>query len=167
MSKQEAALILSKQFKELQKDPSSMFSAGLVDDDIFKWRVTIIGPTGTPYEGGVFPAILEFPETYPNFPPTMKFICPMFHPNIKADNGSVCISILHSPGKDQYEYEDKSERWLPIHTVESILISVVSMLSDPNPESPMNVEAAKLFNNDRKEYNRRVRRTAEDSVNYT
>ena len=166
-AKSEAALILMKQFKELQKDPSPMFSAGLVEDnDIFKWRVTIIGPTGTPYEGGVFPAILEFPPTYPNNPPTMKFICPMFHPNINS-TGEVCISILHPPGKDQYDYEDSSERWLPIHTVESILVSVVSMLSDPNPESPMNVEAAKLLRNDPKEYNRRVRRTAEDSINYS
>ena len=46
-------------------------------------------------------------------------------------------------GNDQYGYEKASERWLPIHTVETILISVISMLADPNDESPANVDAAK------------------------
>jgi len=57
-------------------------------------------------------------------------------------NGDVCISILHEPGEDKYGYEQASERWLPIHTVHSILISVISMLTDPNDESPANVDAA-------------------------
>ena len=57
-------------------------------------------------------------------------------------DGEVCISILHEPGEDKFGYERASERWLPIHTVESILISVISMISDPNDESPANVDAA-------------------------
>lgn len=57
-------------------------------------------------------------------------------------NGDVCISILHEPGDDKYGYEKASERWLPIHTVETIMISVISMLADPNDESPANVDAA-------------------------
>lgn len=57
-------------------------------------------------------------------------------------NGEVCISILHEPGEDKYGYEQASERWLPIHSVYSILISVISMLADPNDESPANVDAA-------------------------
>jgi len=57
-------------------------------------------------------------------------------------NGEVCISILHEPGDDKYGYEKASERWLPVHTVETILISVISMLADPNDESPANVDAA-------------------------
>lgn len=57
-------------------------------------------------------------------------------------NGDVCISILHEPGDDKYGYERASERWLPVHTVETILISVISMLADPNDESPANVDAA-------------------------
>ena len=56
--------------------------------------------------------------------------------------GNVCISILHEPGDDKYGYEKASERWLPIHTVETILVSVISMLADPNDESPANVDAA-------------------------
>ena len=57
-------------------------------------------------------------------------------------DGEVCISILHEPGEDKYGYEKASERWLPIHTVETILMSVISMISDPNDESPANVDAA-------------------------
>ena len=159
-----ASKLLQKQLKELQRDGTSCgFSAGLVDDNIFKWQVQIIGPPKTPYEGGIFPAILEFPEEFPNLPPKMRFVCPMFHPNIR-ETGEVCISILHPPGADEFEYEDRSERWLPIHTVESILISVISLLSDPNVESPENVEAARLYRNDRPAYLKRVRRTVEQSL---
>lgn len=57
-------------------------------------------------------------------------------------NGDVCISILHEPGEDKFGYETASERWLPVHTVESILMSVISMITDPNDESPANVDAA-------------------------
>lgn len=162
-----AQKILQRQFRDLGSDSTNVnaFSVGLINDDIFKWRVTILGPSNTPYENGVFPAILEFPEDYPNNPPKMKFICPMYHPNIR-ETGEVCISILHTPGEDIFEYEDKSERWLPIHTVESILLSVISMLSDPNCESPENVEAAKTFKNDQREYYRKVRKTVEQSIEY-
>lgn len=59
-----------------------------------------------------------------------------------AKNGDVCISILHEPGEDKYGYEKPEERWLPIHTVETIMISVISMLADPNGDSPANVDAA-------------------------
>ena len=54
----------------------------------------------------------------------------------------MCISILHAPGDDAYGYESANERWLPIHTVESILISVLSMIASPNADSPANIDAA-------------------------
>lgn len=59
-----------------------------------------------------------------------------------AKNGDVCISILHDPGEDKFGYERPEERWLPIHTVETIMVSVISMLADPNEESPANLDAA-------------------------
>jgi ubiquitin-protein ligase len=61
----------------------------------------------------------------------MIFKTEMFHPNIFTD-GSVCISILHAPGDDPMNYEDKSERWLPVHTARSVILSVISLLSEPN-----------------------------------
>ncbi|RMJ21727.1 ubiquitin-conjugating enzyme, partial [Aspergillus sp. HF37] len=50
-----------------------------------------------------------------------------------------------------------SERWSPIQSVEKILISVMSMLAEPNDESPANVEAAKIWRERRAEYEKRVR----------
>ena len=72
-----------------------------------------------------------------------SFITFVLHVCFTVDkNGDVCISILHEPGEDKYGYEKAEERWLPIHTVETIMISVISMLADPNGDSPANVDAA-------------------------
>ncbi|KAK4987739.1 Ubiquitin-conjugating enzyme E2 15 [Elasticomyces elasticus] len=71
-------------------------------------------------------------------------------------NGEVCISILHPPEDDKYGYESAAERWSPVQTPETILLSVISMLSSPNDESPANVEAARLWREDPKEFRKRV-----------
>lgn len=114
-------LLLKRQLTELRKRPVDGFSAGLKDEsNLFEWEIMIIGPNDTLYEGGFLKAELIFPPEYPLLPPKMKFITPMWHPNIYPD-GTVCISILHAPGKDEWGYEDASERWLPVHTVESIV----------------------------------------------
>jgi len=157
MADQTAHLLLKRQLMDLRKGSTDGFSAGLADDDdLFKWDVMIMGPPDTFYEGGYFKATLNFPKEYPNRPPVMKFTSEIWHPNVEK-NGSVCISILHEPGEDRYGYERPCERWLPIHTVETILISVISMLADPNDESPANVEAAKQFREDYLgEFKRRV-----------
>lgn len=89
----------------------------------------------------------------------MKFTCEMFHPNVYKD-GTVCISILHSPGDDPNQYEDASERWSPIQSVEKILISVMSMLAEPNDESGANIDASKIWRDNKLEYSRRVRQCA-------
>jgi ubiquitin-conjugating enzyme E2 G1 len=161
-SSKRAALLLRKQLKELQKNPVEGFSAGLEDDNIFKWQVVIVGPPDTLYEGGFFNCTLEFPPEYPELPPVMRFQTEIWHPNVYPD-GKVCISILHPPGDDEWGYERASERWLPIHTVETILISVISMLSDPNDESPANLEAAKQWREDKAGFKRKVQRCVRKS----
>jgi len=80
----------------------------------------------------------------------------MWHPNIYP-SGEVCISILHPPGDDPHMYEKSEERWSPVQSVEKILISVVSMLAEPNCESPANVEAAKMWRDHRDAYCQRVK----------
>ncbi|XP_055742547.1 ubiquitin-conjugating enzyme E2 G1-like isoform X1 [Salvelinus fontinalis] len=149
---------------ELNKNPVEGFSAGLIDDeDIYKWEVVIIGPQDTLFEGGFFKAYLTFPYDYPLRPPKMKFITEIWHPNV-AKNGDVCISILHEPGEDKFGYEKPEERWLPIHTVETIMISVISMLADPNSDSPANVDAAKEWREDPNgEFKRKVARCVRKS----
>jgi hypothetical protein len=85
----------------------------------------------------------------------MIFTNEMWHPNSKLNkffvdliwfpvyrNGEVCISILHPPGEDPTHYEKITERWSPVQSVEKILVSVMSMIAEPNDESPANIEAA-------------------------
>jgi len=159
----QASLLLRKQLSELNKNPVEGFSAGLIDDDdIFRWEVMIIGPPDTLYEGGFFKCHLLFPKEYPLKPPELRILTDIWHPNIDK-NGKVCISILHEPGDDRYGYEKASERWLPIHTVETILISVISMLADPNDESPANVDAAKEWRESYPEFKKKVARTVRKS----
>lgn len=103
----------------------------------------------TPFEDGTFKLMLQFDETYPNKPPTVKFMSKMFHPNVYA-NGELCLDILQN-------------RWSPTYDVAAILTSIQSLLHDPNPNSPANAEAANLYRENRKEYTRRVREIVEAS----
>jgi len=177
---------LFKEYKGLSSDPPEGITAGPVtEDDMFVWEALIQGPEGTPFEGGVFPAELKFPKDYPLAPPKMKFLVDMWHPNGTVHqetdrerevedtrtnggavypNGEVCISILHPPGDDPLHYEQASERWSPIQSVEKILISVMSMLAEPNDESPANVDAARMWREKRAEYEKIVRDNVRKSL---
>ncbi|KAE8441947.1 Ubiquitin-conjugating enzyme E2 7 [Mollisiaceae sp. DMI_Dod_QoI] len=148
---------LLQEYRALTNNPPEGITAGPVsEDDMLYWEALIQGPEGTPFEGGIFPAELKFPKDYPLAPPTMRFLGEVWHPNVYP-SGLVCISILHAPGDDPNHYEHASERWSPIQSVEKILISVMSMLAEPNDESPANVEAAKMWREQRPEYEKRVR----------
>jgi len=114
------------------------------------------------HTGGCFRARMSFPPTYPHAPPSLKFTTPLFHPNVYP-SGEVCISILHPPEDDKYGYESASERWSPVQTPETILLSVISMLESPNDESAANLEAGKLWREDRAQYRKRARRCVRDS----
>mmetsp|Transcript_13394 Transcript_13394/g.19146 ORF Transcript_13394/g.19146 Transcript_13394/m.19146 type:complete len:173 (-) Transcript_13394:183-701(-) len=156
---QYGAMLLKNQLKELMKNPVDGFSVGLVDDsNIYEWRVMLEGPDETLYEGGWFPCTLSFPSEYPNKPPVMKFTTPGFwHPNVYPD-GRVCISILHEAKEDVFNSQEKmSEKWRPILGVEAVLVSVLSMLSDANYESPANIDASVQAKNDPDGFKKKVR----------
>lgn len=150
--------------QDLAKNPIDLVSVGLVDDsNVYEWEILMMGPDGTLYEGGFFKARLVFPSDFPNMPPTMTFTSDMWHPNVYAD-GRVCISILHPPGIDEFnQQESAEERWRPILGVEQILVSVISMLSDPNDESPANLDAAVMWRNDRAAFKKKVRQVVRKS----
>ncbi|RPA96727.1 ubiquitin-conjugating enzyme [Choiromyces venosus 120613-1] len=160
-----SANLLRRQLKAMETDKDmANISAGLVNDNIYEWEVMLmISDDCEFYGGGFFRARLLFPPTYPHNPPTMRFETPIWHPNVYPDGG-VCISILHPPGEDQYGYESAGERWLPVHTPESILLSVISMLSSPNDESPANLEAAKMWRENPDEFKKKARRCVRDSL---
>jgi len=101
-------------------------------------------------------------------PPSLEFLDPIpFHPNIYP-TGALCISILHPPEDDKYGYEAASERWSPVQTPATILLSVISLFDDPNDESPANLEAAQLWREERegrhKEFRKRCRRIVRESL---
>jgi len=140
-----AVRALQLELKKLHNEPVEGFQVRLVNDDnIFEWEVAIFGPPGTLYEGGYFKALMKFPQDYPYSPPTVKFLCKMWHPNV-YENGEVCISILHPPVDDPQSGELPSERWNPTQNVRTILLSIISLLNEPNTSSPANVDASIAF----------------------
>ena len=142
-----AVLRLMSDLRHMEENGPDGCSAGPADDDnLFVWRASVVGPEDTPWEGGVFSLTMVFPETYPNKPPLVRFLNEVFHPNVYVD-GTLCLDIIQ-------------DAWSPVQTVASILQSIQSLLADPNPDSPANQEAAKLYRVNRPVYRRRVRRCA-------
>ncbi|KAH8114845.1 ubiquitin-conjugating enzyme [Phellopilus nigrolimitatus] len=157
---------LMTEYKQLTANgsPDGMFTAGPIsEEDIFTWEALICGPKDTPFEGGVFAAKLTFPDDYPLSPFKMKFEPPLFHPNVYSD-GTVCISILHTPGDDPTHYEQASERWSPVQSVEKVILSVVSMLAEPNLESGANIDCCKLYRDNQEEYIRLVKASIREQL---
>ncbi|XP_034513222.1 ubiquitin-conjugating enzyme E2 R1 isoform X1 [Ailuropoda melanoleuca] len=141
-SSQKALLL---ELKGLQEEPVEGFRVTLVDEgDLYNWEVAIFGPPNTYYEGGYFKARLKFPIDYPYSPPAFRFLTKMWHPNI-YETGDVCISILHPPVDDPQSGELPSERWNPTQNVRTILLSVISLLNEPNTFSPANVDASVMY----------------------
>mmetsp|Transcript_46339 Transcript_46339/g.74301 ORF Transcript_46339/g.74301 Transcript_46339/m.74301 type:complete len:193 (-) Transcript_46339:19-597(-) len=157
-------LLLARQLKELQKN-SDGFSVGLVDDsDLYLWQVIVEGPPQTLYEGGYFQATLAFPPEFPSKPPEMRFKTPGFwHPNVYKD-GKVCISILHEAKEDQFNQQESiDEKWRPILSIEAVILSVMSMLSEPNFESPANIDASVMWKKEPENYKKRIRKLVRKS----
>lgn len=147
---------LMAEYKQISTNPPDGIAAGPVtEDNFFEWEAAITGPENTPFQDGVFIAKLSFPQDYPLNPPKMRFKSEIFHPNIYTD-GRVCISILHPPGNDPLGYESSNERWSPVQSIEKILLSVMSMIAEPNTESPANVDAAKAWRENPAEFKKRA-----------
>ncbi|XP_076350283.1 ubiquitin-conjugating enzyme E2 R1-like [Tachypleus tridentatus] len=107
---------LALEFKSVQEEPVEGFRVKLINDDnLFEWEVAIFGPPNTLYEGGYF------------------------------KNGDLCISILHPPIDDPQSGELPCERWNPTQNVRTILLSVISLLNEPNTFSPANVDASVMY----------------------
>lgn len=140
---------LMRDFKKLQEDPPAGISGTPSEGDIMQWNAVIFGPHDTPFEDGTFKLSMNFSEEYPNKPPLVKFVSKMFHPNIYAD-GSICLDILQN-------------RWSPTYDVSAVLTSIQSLLDEPNPNSPANSQAAQLYQENKREYEKHVRATVEES----
>lgn len=102
-----------------------------------------MGPEDSPYEGGVFYLSIAFPHDYPFRPPLVRFVTPIFHCNVNRA-GSICLDIL----KDQ---------WSPALTLSKVLLSICSLMDDPNPDDPLSTEAADLLLQDKEAYRDKAR----------
>ncbi|MEQ2295242.1 Ubiquitin-conjugating enzyme E2 2 [Ameca splendens] len=133
-----------QELTDLSRDPPAQCSAGPVGEDMFHWQATIMGPPDSPYQGGVFFLTIHFPTDYPFKPPKVAFTTRIYHPNINS-NGSICLDILRS-------------QWSPALTISKVLLSICSLLCDPNPDDPLVPEIARIYKTDPVRYNK----TAQD-----
>ena len=123
---------LNQEITELQLNAVTNCSAGPEKDDLTHWKATIFGPEDTPYNGGVFYLDVKFPPEYPFKPPKIMFKTPIYHCNINRQGG-ICLDIL------------KDSSWSPALTISKVLLSICSLLADPNPKDPLVPEIADLL----------------------
>lgn len=122
---------LNQEMKDLQENPIENCSAGPIDNNIKEWQATIFGPVDTPYQGGVFTVMIKFTDQYPFKPPQVYFKTPIYHCNINS-RGGICLDIL-------------SKNWSPVLTVGKLLLSICSLLAQPNPDDPLVPSIADLY----------------------
>jgi ubiquitin-protein ligase len=141
---------INNEYKRLTKKPMEFVTFEMNETNIYEWKFVLSNPHSTYYKGGKYEGIVTFPKDYPLKPPIVKFTSKLFHPNVYHD-GKLCISILHE-GTDETGYEHDCERWSPILNVQTIFMSIISLLDDPNDESAANLDAAKLWRDDKESY---------------
>ncbi|KAM7539213.1 hypothetical protein Aperf_G00000051517 [Anoplocephala perfoliata] len=140
---------IRKELRILKTDPPHNCSAGPIDSsNLYRWTGTILGPEKSPYYGGIFCVSIDFPTDYPFKPPSVKFLTKIYHPNISRQ-GEICIDIL-------------TKKWSPALNITSgilvisvivlVLLSICSLLDDPNPKSPLEVDVAKMFLTNHQKY---------------
>ncbi|KAH0793260.1 ubiquitin-conjugating enzyme E2 2 [Histomonas meleagridis] len=152
---------LLDQYKRLQKEDKDVagVKAAPSPDNIMEWNAIISGPPDTIWEGGVFKMKLEFTEDYPQTAPIVKFVTPIFHPNVYG-NGKICVDTLQ-------------KEWSPYYTIAALLQCIRSLLNEPNPDSPANIEASDMYKAyikakeegvENNEYVKKVRACVEESI---
>jgi ubiquitin-conjugating enzyme E2 D/E len=129
---------IQKEISDLRKDAPDNCSAGPRGDDVYAWDAMIMGPSDSPYAGGVFNLEIRFPTDYPFKPPKVSFTTKIYHPNI-SPQGGICLDILKT-------------QWSPALTVGKVLLSICSLLTDPNPADPLVPEIADLYTKDKERY---------------
>ena len=142
---------IQKIYKDFKLYKEKNIEARPIDEnDLFHWEATIIGPEYSPYEGGIFKLKIDFPSDFHFRPPKCTFITRIYHPNIHL-KGFISLDVLQ-------------DKWSPaLCRIESFISSISSLLSDPNPDDPINFEAADLYKKSRYEYYKTAREWA---INY-
>ncbi|CAO2655329.1 Nn.00g103930.m01.CDS01 [Neocucurbitaria sp. VM-36] len=124
---------LMTELRTYQSDPNeALLELGPADDDIMHWRAVMKGVIGTAYEGGQWLLDIRVPLEYPLSPPTVRFITPICHPNVDFRTGEICLDLLKTS-------------WTPAYTINTTMTSIHQLLTDADPDSPLNVDVAQLF----------------------
>jgi ubiquitin-conjugating enzyme E2 D/E len=144
MSNKVAVARIKKELAEIQKNPPLEVSVGPAGDDLFHWEGVMNGPQESPYANGFFKFTIDFTDEYPMKPPHVRFTTKVFHPNVSAC-GEICVDILKN-------------NWSSAFTVSKVMLSISSLLTDPNPDSALNIESAQLYKSDRNAYNKEVKK---------
>lgn len=137
----------SEQLQSLTEEYTKMFIIKMVDDNIYKWEAIIYGPEDTLYAGYEFVLDITLPSDYPSSPIGVKFMTHIQHVNINA-TGDICLDILKT-------------KWTATCNVTSVLISIISLLGDPNPTDPLNSELAELYRTDNDKYISTIKKACE------
>ena len=126
---------IQKELAEISLDPPCNCSAGPKGDNLFEWVSTIMGPSNSPYAGGVFFLDIHFSQDYPFKPPKITFRTKIYHCNISSA-GAICLDIL-------------KDNWSPALTISKVLLSICSLLTDANPNDPLVANIAQQYLHDR------------------
>ncbi|KAJ5819929.1 hypothetical protein N7474_005520 [Penicillium riverlandense] len=126
---------LLRELKDYTKSPNeALLHLGPVDEeDLLHWEAVLKGVAGTPYEGGLWHLRIAIPSNYPLAPPTIHFATRISHPNISFTTGEICLTLL------------TTEHWSPVYTLSTTLTAIHQLLTDPQPDSPLNVDVAALL----------------------
>lgn len=141
---------LTREIKKLvEHPPEGIFCYAPDTTNVFK--INILGPNSSPYEGALFELELEIPDRYPFVPPRLKFITSVYHPNID-NQGRICMDLLKMP---------PNGGWKPTISLENLIVAVQSLLGNPNPDDPLMIDIAEEYRFSRKEFERKARQFAE------
>ncbi|KAK3926371.1 Protein PEROXIN-4 [Frankliniella fusca] len=119
--------IVLKDIARLAKSTSDIFP--LDGSDMTSIKAAIAGKVGTPFEGGMFSVTISIPTEYPFKYPKFHIKDKIFHPNVHPYDGRVCVDLL-------------KEKWSPSITLYAACEVIQALMGEPNPDSPLNVDAA-------------------------
>lgn len=156
---------LRRELQQLKKEKDFGIDATVMlddngNEDLSRWEIKINGCEDSLYDGYILKAKVSFPSRYPNLPPSFIFTTPMWHPNVYKD-GRVCISILHTADEAVVDPGILDCSWTAVQSVRTICISILSMLNEPNIDSPANVDASVQYRDKRNEYEMYVKNLLE------